>query len=83
MMVAMPNGEMVATDTEVIRVVPALQVTGDTGGIRMSQRTTPARRLHAEQCATYVEQGKKERVARELREFNRKNGRTPRRNEGL
>ena len=77
-------GELVATDPELINVVPATHVTGDgSGGIRMSQRTTPARRLHVERCSDYVEQARREKLAREQREYNRQNGRQPRRNSGL
>jgi hypothetical protein len=81
------GGEMVATDPELINVVPATHVQGDgSGGIRMSTRTTPARRIHAERCEDYQNQTRRDRIAADLRAYNDKNGRpprAPRKNHGL
>jgi hypothetical protein len=81
------DGELVATDPELINVVPASHVMGPSGGsIRMGGSATPARRLHAERCDLYADEARKERLQMEMREFNQKNGqppRAPRRNRGL
>ena len=79
------DGELVAHDPEVIRVTPARQVRGDSGGgIRMGTKTTPARRLHGDLCDTYQEQARRDRIASDQRAFNKKHGRlAPRRNHGL
>lgn len=55
------GGELVATDPELISVVPR------TGG-----RVEHARRLHAERCADYQEQERRERIADERRAFRKR-----------
>lgn len=78
----------VMLDTEIISVVPAIASCSGSGGVRMSTRTTPARRLHAELCDAYQAQAQRVKIAAEQRAYNRKNGRgTPvpagRKNRGL
>ncbi len=81
------DGTLVATDPELINVVPAQHVMGAGGSsVRMATQTTPARRLHAERCEIYRDEARRERLSLEMREFNQKNGqppRPPRRNRGL
>lgn len=78
------NGDLVATDPEVLQGVQATYVPGHSGsGVRMSDRVIGIRRLHAEQCQSYQDQARRERIAAEMRAFNKKNGRAPRRNQGL
>lgn len=81
------GGELVAADPEIINVIPAVHVQGDgSGGVRMSARTTLARRLHAERCESYREADRKAALAAEMRAYNEKHGhppRKPRRNQGL
>lgn len=81
------GGELVATDPELINVVPARHVMGPSGGsVRMAESTTPARRLHAEKCQEYADSARRARLADEMREYNKQNGRppaVPRRNRGL
>lgn len=81
------DGSLVATDPELINVVPAQHVSGPSGGsVRMGTNTTPARRLHAERCQVYQDEGRKERLRLEMAEFTKQNGqpaRRPRRNQGL
>jgi len=64
------GGERRAYEPEVLQVTPAT-LTGE-GGVRMGDTVLPARRLHAPLCAGYVEQGRKDRIAREQRAFNKK-----------
>lgn len=77
-------------DPELIAVVTATHRAASarsdgSGGIAMSTCTTWARRVHGELCGTYQAQAAKEKIAREQRAYNRKNGRPsrPRRNQGL
>lgn len=81
------DGELVATDPELINVVPAQHVMGSNGGsVRMAAAATPARRLHAERCETYQDEARRERMRAEMAEYNKQNGRPerqPRRNRGL
>lgn len=77
-------------DPELIRVVPASQRpaalrSDGTGGIAMAHTSTWARRLHGELCLTYQAQAARDKIAREQRAYNRKNGRpaAPKRNHGL
>lgn len=58
------GGSLVAADPEVIKVI------GPGGPVQ-------ARRVHAEMCSTYAEQGRRSRLAREQRAFSK------RRNHGL
>lgn len=67
----------VMLDTEIISVVPAITARTGSGGIRMSTRTTAARRLHAELCDAYRAQAQRAKIAIEQRAYNRKNGRPP------
>lgn len=70
---------LVATDPELINVVPARHVMGDSGGgIRMGTSTTPARRLHDERCSDYAEQARRDRIRTEMLQFNTENSSTPR-----
>lgn len=72
-------GDLIATESEVIQVVPARRTQGpESGGVRMAQSTTPARRLHAELCDRYVEDARRAKSLAELRAFNKRN-----RNHGL
>lgn len=69
---------LVATDPELINVVPARHVMGDAGGgIRMGTSTTPARRLHEERCSGYAEQSRRDRLRSEMLQFNAQNGAMP------
>lgn len=86
------GGELIMTDPELIRVVPAKEVLdGGYGGdkiprIRMAQSDTYARRLHAELCDSYREQSRKNRLAAEMRAFTARQdraGRSARKNRGL
>lgn len=81
------EGSLVATDIELMNVVPAQHITGPSGGsVRMGTAATPARRLHSELCETYRDQARKKRLQDEMRAFNQKNGqppRAPRKNRGL
>jgi hypothetical protein len=81
------GGELVATDPELISVVTAQSRTyvGDESGSRvvMATKATFARRLHAERCSEYVEAARRDRIAADLRAFNKKNGVAPRKNHGL
>lgn len=87
------DGNLVATDPELIMVVPARQKipssaamergTREMPGIEMVPRQTFARRLHAEQCQSYQDAARRERIAAEQREYNRQHGHTPRKNRGL
>lgn len=81
------SGSLVATDPELIHVVPAQHVGGSGGGsVRMGTATTPARRLHSERCHDYQDEGRKKRLRLEMAEFTKQNGQTarqPRRNRGL
>lgn len=82
------GGELVATDPELMNVVPATHVMGDSGSsIRMGTRSTPARRLHVERCEDYQNQARRERIQTEMRQFNAKQqgraGRSARKNRGL
>lgn len=81
-------GELVATDPELINVVPATHSQTDGGGssIRMAHQTTPARRLHAERCEGYREADRRSALQAEMRAYNQKHGqppKVPRRNRGL
>lgn len=83
-MMARVGGELVATDPELITVVPARNETRGDGEprIRMAESSTFARRLHSERCSEYQEQARRERIAAEMREFTKKQS-SPRRNRGL
>lgn len=83
------GGELVATESELIMVVPAQRKTyqGDMQERTvMASSTTYARQLHAARCADYVEQARKQRIAGEMRAFNERQaraGRAARKNRGL
>lgn len=78
------GGELVATDPEVKQVITATHRPGNEGGsIRMANRITPARELHASRCEDYQNQERKQRLVEEMREFTRKQQRSPKRNHGL
>lgn len=84
------GGQELTTDPELIMVVPARerpQSQRESGGgsIRMSTSATWARRIHADLCETYKQAAVREKIQREQREYNRRNGRgkAPRRNHGL
>lgn len=72
------GGNLVATDPELIMVVPARERTpsprAEQSGIVMASRQTFARRVHAERCADYKEQDRRDRLSAEMREYNRKHG---------
>lgn len=74
------GGTLVATDPELMTVVPARQrssPSSDLPSIRMAHTQTYARRVHAERCADYQEQARRDRIAADLRAFNRKHGIKP------
>lgn len=81
------GGDLVATDPELMSVIPATDrqpsPRSEQSRIEMAHRQTFARRLHAERCDSYQEQDRRDRILAEQREYNRKNGRSPRRNQGL
>lgn len=78
------DGRLVATENAVISVVPATVVVDSEGArVRMSSGTTAARQLHEALCPVYVEQDRKERIAKEKREYEAKQQRATRRNHGL
>lgn len=81
------GGELVATDPELMSVVPAQNkmYQGSDSGSRvvMGTKATYARRLHSERCSEYVEAARRDRIAADLRAFNKKNGIAPRKNHGL
>lgn len=82
-MMARVGGELVATDPELITVVPARnEARSGEPRIRMAESSTFARRLHSERCMEYQEQARRERIAAEMREFTKKQE-SPRRNRGL
>lgn len=78
---------MVATDPELIYVVPATHVMGPSGGgIKVGASKTLARRLHDELCESYQSKARADRLAAEMREYNKQQAaptRAPRRNRGL
>lgn len=80
------GGELVATESELITVVPAERKSYQ-GDLQertvMASSTTYARRLHSERCSEYVEQARRERIAGEMREYNQRQGRAARKNRGL
>jgi hypothetical protein len=84
------GGEQVMTDPELIMVVAARErrvgpSDDGTGGMAMATRTTWARRIHGDLCETYKSAAAREKIQREQRDYNRRNGRpkAPRRNHGL
>jgi hypothetical protein len=80
---------LVATDPELIMVIPASNrvpsqdTAQDLPRIVMASRQTFARRLHSELCQSYQDRARRERIADEQRAYNKKNGKSPRRNSGL
>jgi len=85
------GGQLVATDPELILVVPASRRTSASaasnldaaGGLRMATSQTYARRVHAERCEDYQQQARKDRLAAEMRAFTNMHGRSARKNRGL
>ncbi len=72
--VTMVDGRPVALDPEPIMVVRLSR-----GGGRLSSPDSPpfaARRIHAERCADYQEQDRRERLRSEMREYTHRHGRT-------
>ena len=76
------GGRLTAFESEVVEAVP-VTLRGTEGGYRVAGEVTAVRRVHAALCAGYVEQGRKERIAREQRDFNRRQASEKRRNHGL
>lgn len=65
------GGQQVAVDPELTAFVPA----AGRGGALSDAEVLTGRRVHAEMCEQYREAARKERLARELRAYNRANGR--------
>ena len=69
--IVLVDGRALAVDPEVIAVVAA----GLHGGVLSDASLMNGRRVHAELCDTYRQNRERENTRRELRAFNRKNGR--------
>lgn len=61
------GGQQVAVDPELTAFVPS----ASRGGALSDAEVMTGRRVHAETCQQYREAARKERIARELRAYNR------------